>query len=185
MRRPTGTPLGGRNGPCGLRGPGRKSASATLNITCCKLNPVVCHICSQIVIFHAMYYIINKIVRERPKEGFPLTAATVIRPQELCLIAAATVTYGRKRIAAEICSFGRNILFRSLKFWPNHSLNLPVCCRKASFGRNKLFRPQFSFGRNTARAGALRSQPKGSYGRKLRPKDLPQFLRSRSYSNPC
>ena len=66
---------------------------------------------------------IKRGASERPKGVFPLTAATVIRPQELCLIAAVTVTYGRKRIAA-----GR-----------------------AYFSRKKLFRPQFSYGIATVR----------------------------------
>ena len=55
---------------------------------------------------------VNHMFSERPKGGFPLTAATVIRPQELCLIAAVTVTYSRKRIAAERVYFGQKKLFR-------------------------------------------------------------------------
>ena len=34
---------------------------------------------------------------ERPKGVFPLTAATVIRPQELCLIAAERAYFGQKK----------------------------------------------------------------------------------------
>ena len=44
---------------------------------------------------------------ERPKGGFGLTAATVLRPLGPSLIAAVTETYGRKRIAAERAHFGR------------------------------------------------------------------------------
>ena len=67
---------------------------------------------------------VTQRTRERPKGPFPLTAATVIRLQELSLIAAVTATFGRKRIAAERDNCGRKRAFRPQKtgsfYWNAH-----------------------------------------------------------------
>ena len=54
---------------------------------------------------------------ERPKGGFPLTAATVIRPQELCgqkSIFRPKEALRPKENCGRNILFGRNLLFRSL-----------------------------------------------------------------------
>ena len=88
------------------------------------------------------------------------TAASIIQPQELCLIAAVTVTYDRNIIAAKRAYFGRKKLF-----WPQFSYGIaaiwPLSAKICSFGQNlgdrkSILRPK----------EALRLQPKGSYGRK-------------------
>ena len=96
---------------------------------------------------------------KRPKGGFGLTAATLLRPQGPSLIAAVTETFGRKRIAAEMGPFGRKKLFRWLCFHRKASLSAEM----GPFGRNYLA------AETAVRLMVLRPQPKDSFGRKMRP----------------
>ena len=88
---------------------------------------------------------------ERPKGGYGLTAATVIRPQGPSLIAAVTKTFGHKRIAAERDHFGRKrglAVNQKRLFRPKGPIlaekGLTVKCRKAdgvAAATERLLRP--------------------------------------------
>ena len=83
------------------------------------------------------------------------------------LIAAATETFGRKRIAAkmalsaEIISFG--VFFHCNAFWQFTVRTLSA--EIGPFGLNSLT------AETAVRLTVLRPQPKDSYGRKMRPQD--------------
>ena len=71
---------------------------------------------SHLVVLQSGDFVANCLLEdsERPKGGFGLKAATVLRPQGPSLIAAVTKTFGCKKIATEIGPFGRNSPFRWL-----------------------------------------------------------------------
>ena len=90
---------------------------------------------------------------ERPKGGFGLTAATVLRPQGPSLIAAVTETFGRKRIAAEIISFRGFFHCNSIWQFTIRTLSAEM----GPFGHNSLS------AETAIRLMVLRPQPKDSY----------------------
>ena len=102
-------------------------------------------------------------ISERPKGPFPLTAATVIWPQDLCLIAVITVTFGGKRIAAERVYCGRKRAFRPHYYW--------ICSQNAH--RKSRLRPKEHISAATYSFGQNLGYRRGSYGHKLGPKDWP------------
>ena len=105
---------------------------------------------SQDIWFNDMVSVLNfcDSTRERPKGGFGLTAATVLRPQGPSLIAAATETFGRKRIAAERAHFGRKS--------PYGELPKGITVKKSH--RKILFRPKWAL------LAAILLRPKGPLG---------------------
>ena len=81
-------------------------------------------------------------ISERPKGPFLLAAATVIRPQELCLVAAITVTFGHKRIAAERVYCGHKSAFRPKFVLENWFMFIEMLTERVDCGRKSIFWPK-------------------------------------------